>query len=131
MLHDRRARSRVSRQRPDVAVAALVQDPIAHSELIASALFGSCCGSCRLRPALVVKRDKIIHQGPPRSRWRALTQLNDLFGLFVDHQTMATADDEREVPSPNPSRSAEALRIIEEYAADLREILKKLRRKLN
>jgi hypothetical protein len=44
---------------------------------------------------------------------------------------MATADDEREVPSPNPSRSAEALRIIEEYAADLREILKKLRRKLN
>jgi hypothetical protein len=44
MLHDWRARSRVSRQRPDVAVAAFVQNPIAHHELIASALFGSCCG---------------------------------------------------------------------------------------
>ena len=32
---------------------------------------------------------------------------------------------------PKPMRSEEARRIIEEYAADLREIIKKLRRKLN
>jgi hypothetical protein len=32
---------------------------------------------------------------------------------------------------PKPSRLEEALRVIEEYAADLREIIKKLRRRLN
>jgi len=34
-------------------------------------------------------------------------------------------------PPPKPSRLQEARRIIEEYAADLREIIKKLRRHLN
>jgi hypothetical protein len=34
-------------------------------------------------------------------------------------------------PSPKPLRLEEAQRIIEEYAADLREIIKKLRRRLN
>jgi hypothetical protein len=34
-------------------------------------------------------------------------------------------------PPPKPSRLEEARRIIEEYAADLREIIKKLRRRLN
>ncbi len=37
----------------------------------------------------------------------------------------------KEVSKPKPSRQEEALRIIEEYATDLREILKKLRGKLN
>jgi hypothetical protein len=37
----------------------------------------------------------------------------------------------KEAPKPKPSRSEEALRIIEEYAGTLREIIKKLRRKLN
>ena len=32
-----------------------------------------------------------------------------------------------EAPKPKPSRSEEVLRIIEEYANDLREIIKKLR----
>jgi hypothetical protein len=32
---------------------------------------------------------------------------------------------------PKPSRSEEARRLIEEYANDLREIIKKLRRHLN
>jgi hypothetical protein len=32
-------------------------------------------------------------------------------------------------PRPKPSRSEEALRIIEEYANDLREIIKKLRQR--
>jgi hypothetical protein len=32
---------------------------------------------------------------------------------------------------PKPSRLDEMRRIIEEYAADLREIIKKLRRKMN
>jgi hypothetical protein len=34
-------------------------------------------------------------------------------------------------PQPKPSRLEQARRIIEEYAADLREIIRKLRRKLN
>ena len=32
---------------------------------------------------------------------------------------------------PKPTRLEEARRIIEEYAADLRQIIKKLRRKIN
>ncbi len=38
--------------------------------------------------------------------------------------------DNRETPS-KPSRTEEALRIIEEYADDLRQIIDKLRRRLN
>ena len=38
---------------------------------------------------------------------------------------------DKEAPKPKPSRQEEALRIIEEYAAALREIIKELRRKLN
>jgi hypothetical protein len=34
-------------------------------------------------------------------------------------------------PPPKPSRLEEARRVIAEYAADLREIIKKLRRRLN
>jgi hypothetical protein len=37
----------------------------------------------------------------------------------------------KDEPPPKPSRLEEALRVIEEYAADLREIIKKLRRRLN
>ena len=37
----------------------------------------------------------------------------------------------KEEPPARPPRSEEALRLIEEYAAALREIIKKLRRKLN
>jgi hypothetical protein len=36
-----------------------------------------------------------------------------------------------DAPEPKPSRLEEALRVIEEYADDLREMLKKLRRRLN
>ncbi|WP_439369197.1 hypothetical protein ACRQ5Q_15625 [Bradyrhizobium sp. PMVTL-01] len=36
-----------------------------------------------------------------------------------------------EVEEPKPSRLEEARRIIEEYAADLRALLKMLRRKMN
>ena len=36
-----------------------------------------------------------------------------------------------EASKPKPSRSEEALRLIEAYVADLREIIKKLRRKLH
>jgi hypothetical protein len=37
----------------------------------------------------------------------------------------------KEVPVPKPPRMEEARRLIEEYADDLREIIKKLRRHLN
>jgi hypothetical protein len=36
-----------------------------------------------------------------------------------------------EEPPPKPSRLEEARRIIEEYADDLREIIRKLRRKIH
>jgi hypothetical protein len=36
-----------------------------------------------------------------------------------------------DAPPPKPSRLEEARRVIAEYAADLREIIKKLRRRLN
>jgi hypothetical protein len=36
-----------------------------------------------------------------------------------------------EAQAPKPSRLEEARRIIEQYAGDLREIIKKLRRRLN
>jgi hypothetical protein len=37
----------------------------------------------------------------------------------------------KEAQEPEPSRLEEAWRIIEQYAGDLREIIKKLRRRLN
>jgi hypothetical protein len=37
----------------------------------------------------------------------------------------------KDEPPPKPSRSEEALRMIEEYADYLREIIKRLRRRLN
>jgi hypothetical protein len=57
------------------------------------------------------------------------------FGFSLNHQVMIPPDKrapDKEAPKPKPSRSQEAaLRIIEEYANDLREIIKKLRRLLN
>ena len=41
------------------------------------------------------------------------------------------ASGKKEASKPKPSRSEEALRIIEEYASALQEIIKMLRRKLN
>lgn len=38
---------------------------------------------------------------------------------------------ETDQPEPKPTRLEEARRIIEEYANDLREIILKLRRKMN
>ena len=37
----------------------------------------------------------------------------------------------KEAPNSKPSRSEEVLRVIEEYANGLREIIKKLRKHLN
>ena len=47
---------------------------------------------------------------------------------------MVPSDDEqpsKDEPAAKLSRSEEARRIIEEYAADLREIIRKLQRKMN
>jgi hypothetical protein len=40
-------------------------------------------------------------------------------------------DPGEKVPKAKPSHSQELLRIIEEYANDLRELIRKLRKKLN
>ena len=37
----------------------------------------------------------------------------------------------KDEPPPKPTRLEEALRVIEEHAADLREIIEKFRRRLN
>lgn len=42
-----------------------------------------------------------------------------------------TPRSDKEAPMPKPSRLEEARRVIEEYAADLREIIKKLRQRLH
>ena len=63
-----------------------------------------------------------------------LIYLNGPFGLSLNHQVMISLVEptpDKEAPKPKPSRSGEALRIIEEYANDLREIIKKLRCLLN
>ena len=56
------------------------------------------------------------------------------FGLFSDNRAMKGPDKAtkgKEAPKPKLSRQDEALRIIEEYVAGLREIIKKLGHKLN
>ena len=55
------------------------------------------------------------------------------FGLLSDNRAMNAPDKptKGEEPKPKLSRQEEVLRIIEEYAAGLREMIKKLRRKLN
>lgn len=44
---------------------------------------------------------------------------------------MAAGDKQTDGKETKPSRLEEARRIIEEYANDLREIIRKLRRKMN
>src|SRR3954447_9122004 len=82
MLHDWGARSRVSRQRPDVAVAAFIQDPIGHRELMVAALFGSCCGSA-CEPAAPEAGDNpaVVPAPAPLQGTRRCAQLEPLPGL--------------------------------------------------
>ena len=44
---------------------------------------------------------------------------------------MSEPDNPKPVEVPKPSRLEEARRIVEEYAANLREIIRKLRKKMN
>jgi hypothetical protein len=54
-------------------------------------------------------------------------------GLESKHRTMSKFNDPRpdEEPRPEPSRVEQARRIIEEYADDLREIIKRIGRRMN
>ena len=79
------------------------------------------------RQAVAPGRDGIIQRTGAR-------HLNRPFDFLLNRQVMISPDEPTpatEAPKPKPSRSNEALRIIEEYANDLREIIKKLRRLLN
>jgi hypothetical protein len=63
-----------------------------------------------------------------------LIQLKGHFGPPPNYRAMNQPDKSvpgKEAPKPEPSRSEEAMRIIEAYAAALREIIKKLRSKLH
>ncbi|WP_166293498.1 hypothetical protein [Bradyrhizobium sp. 2S1] len=54
--------------------------------------------------------------------------------IFAERQDMKPPEAPcpgKEAPKPKPSRLEEARRVIEEYADDLRKIIKKLRRRLN
>jgi hypothetical protein len=44
---------------------------------------------------------------------------------------MTKPEEQNEAKEPKPSRLEEARRIVKEYANDLREIIRKLRRKMN
>jgi hypothetical protein len=63
-----------------------------------------------------------------------LIDINALFSisiLCIDMKPPEAPRPDQHKPSPKLSRLKEARRIIETYAADLREIIKKLQRKLN
>ncbi|MCK1281330.1 hypothetical protein IVB46_39540 [Bradyrhizobium sp. 61] len=59
--------------------------------------------------------------------------LNDPSRVLAERVAMNQTEEPRpdELPAPKPSRLDEARRVVEEYAKDLREIIQKLRRKLN
>src|SRR4051812_11906971 len=88
MLHDRRARGRLPRQISDVAIAAFIQNPIAHSDVLASALFGSCWTSCRLR----IAEDPAVAPAPGPPEGSAAAQrgpsvgTSSAIGVFLDKQ---------------------------------------------
>lgn len=48
-----------------------------------------------------------------------------------DHRKPSEQRTGKEAPEENPPRTEEAQRLIEEYANDLREIIKKLNRRLS
>jgi hypothetical protein len=84
-------------------------------------------GQVRRRQAVAPGRDGIIQRTGAR-------HLNRPFDFLLNRQVMISPDEPtpaKEAPKPKPSRSEEAPHIIEEYANDLREIIKKLRRLLN
>jgi hypothetical protein len=64
---------------------------------------------------------------------KASPALRDAVRALVDSNRSLEAAKARfkEAQEPKPSRLEEARRIIEQYAGDLREIIKKLRRRLN
>jgi hypothetical protein len=55
----------------------------------------------------------------------------DLRFVCIDMKPPEAPRPDQDKPPPKLSRLEEARRIIETYAADLREIIKKLQRKLN
>jgi hypothetical protein len=50
---------------------------------------------------------------------------------FIEPSGMNKPGEKTPIPDPEPSRTEQARRIIEEYANDLREIIKKLRRHMD
>jgi hypothetical protein len=85
------------------------------------------------------------HLHPPNAFWMErchfitesgslLIWINGPFGSLPIRSWMSLPEEPQpgnERPLPKPWRLEEARRIIEEYSADLREIIKKLRRRLN
>jgi hypothetical protein len=70
----------------------------------------------------------------PRSRTVDLAQVAVLSPPTIASVTSpkdSPRDKDKDEPSPESPRLEEARQILEEYAADLREFIKKLRRRLN
>jgi hypothetical protein len=71
---------------------------------------------------------------PQRGIAYLLIHLNAIFRFLfsdIDMKPPEAPRPDQDKPPPKLSRLEEARRIIETYATDLREIIKKLRRKLN
>ena len=99
----------------------------------------------RARVVRVVRTREVRHRSPG-SRPEAVDQTRGWFYTLLAISTLLFKQNSyrnviclghvvdpkgKKASKPKPSRQEEALRIIKEYATDLREILKKLRGKLN
>jgi hypothetical protein len=84
------------------------------------------------------------HLHPPNAFWvKRFHFITEVVPIDLDQRTLWFSADRswmsppeepqpgNDEPPPKPSRLEEARRVIAEYAADLREIIKKLRRRLN
>jgi hypothetical protein len=95
--------------------------------------FPRLAGSYRCGRTDAINPQRTLGQRPPKDQWFIdLAQWSRL--VFADRQDMKTPGEPRpgkEAPKPKPSRLEEARRMIEEYAADLRQIIKKLRQHLH
>jgi hypothetical protein len=90
-------------------------------------MIGASLNEASDRPFLTRRRG-------PRFSWRAI-DLGQWSLSVLSHRHSMTPPEElipgKDEPLPKLSRLEEARRSIEEYAAELREIIKKLRKRLN
>lgn len=75
-------------------------------------------------PRCTASRGELIAAGPILIWLKEMSPAGSTFGFM----TKRDQSNETEAKEPKPSRMEESRRIIEEYADDLREIIRKLRK---